>query len=81
LRQEALKKGWLGSEADVFDSTDFPIIATETLSKEDVWEMRSRAVREFYLRPSYLFKKLRQIRSIRDVKVAIANALSLFQKS
>jgi len=81
LREEALKKGWLGSEADIFDSTDFPIIATETLSKEDVWEMRSRAVREFYLRPSYLFKKLRQIRSIRDVKVAIANALSLFQKS
>lgn len=81
LRQEALKKGWLGAEADVFDSTDFPIIETETLSKEDVWEMRSRAVREFYLRPSYLFKKLRQIRSIRDLKVAIANALSLFRKS
>jgi len=81
LRQEALKKGWLGSETDVFDSTDFPIIETDSLSKEDVWEMRRRAVREFYLRPSYLFKKLSQIRSIRDLKVAMTNALSLFRKS
>jgi radical SAM superfamily enzyme YgiQ (UPF0313 family) len=81
LRQEALKKGWLSSEADVFDSTDFPIIETESLSKEDVWDMRRRAVKEFYLRPSYLLKKLRQIRSFRDVKGAVANAMSLFRKS
>jgi anaerobic magnesium-protoporphyrin IX monomethyl ester cyclase len=81
LRQEALKKGWMTSGADVFDSTDFPIIETESLSKEDVWEMRSRAVREFYLRPLYLFKKFRQIRSIRDVKVTLSNALSLLRKS
>jgi radical SAM superfamily enzyme YgiQ (UPF0313 family) len=81
LRREALAEGWLASDADVFDSTDFPIIETESLSKEDVWEMRSRAVREFYLRPSYLFKKLRQLRSFRDVKVALANALTLFRKS
>jgi radical SAM superfamily enzyme YgiQ (UPF0313 family) len=81
LRQEAMEKGWLASEAAVFDSTDFPVIETETLSKEDVWEMRNRAVKEFYLRPSYLLKKLRQIRSFRDVKGAVANAMSLFRKS
>lgn len=81
LRQEAMAKGWLSSEADGFDSTDFPVIETESLSKEDVWDMRKRAVKEFYLRPSYLFKKLRQIRSIRDVKGALANAMSLFRKS
>ncbi|MFC2165144.1 B12-binding domain-containing radical SAM protein [Acidobacteriota bacterium] len=81
LRQEALKKGWMGTESDIFDSTDFPVIETETLRKEDVWEMRSRAVKEFYLRPSYLFKKICQIRSLRDVKVAMTNAISLFRKS
>jgi anaerobic magnesium-protoporphyrin IX monomethyl ester cyclase len=81
LRQEALKMGWINPEQDLFDSTDFPIIATDKLSQEEVWELRSRAVREFYLRPSYLFKKLRQIRSVRDVKVAVSNALSLFRKS
>ncbi|MBN1223121.1 MAG: radical SAM protein [Candidatus Aminicenantes bacterium] len=81
LRREALKMGWLSSDEDFFDSTDFPVIETDKLSKEDVWRLRSQAVRGFYLRPSYLFKKIRQIRSFRDLKLAASNALSLFRKS
>jgi radical SAM superfamily enzyme YgiQ (UPF0313 family) len=79
LRKEALLKGWMGPEEDVFDSTDFPVLETESLSKEKVWKLRSQAIREFYLRPSYLFKMVRQIRNIRDVRVAASNALSLFR--
>lgn len=81
LRREALLKGWMRAEEDVFDSTDFPVLETGTLSKEEVWKLRSQAVREFYLRPSYLLKMVRQIRNCRDVKVAASNALSLFRKS
>ncbi len=81
LRREALLKGWMRPEEDVFDSTDFPVLETGTLSKEVVWKLRSQAVREFYLRPSYLFKMVRQIRNFRDVRVAASNALSLFRKS
>ncbi|NOR13763.1 MAG: radical SAM protein [Candidatus Aminicenantes bacterium] len=81
LRREALQKGWMRADEDVFDSTDFPVLETGNLSKEDVWKLRSQAVREFYLRPSYLLKKVRQIRSFRDVKLAVSNALSLFRKS
>jgi anaerobic magnesium-protoporphyrin IX monomethyl ester cyclase len=81
LRREALQKGWMNAEDDVFDSTDFPVLETGTLSKEAVWKLRSQAVREFYLRPSYLFKMVRQIRNFRDVRVAASNALSLFRKS
>lgn len=81
LRSEALQKGWMKAEEDVFDSTDFPVLETGTLSKETVWKLRSQAVREFYLRPAYLFKMVRQIRNFRDVKVAASNALSLFRKS
>ena len=81
LRREALLKGWMRPEEDVFDSTDFPVLETGILSKEVVWKLRSQAVREFYLRPSYLFKMVRQIRNFRDVRVAASNALSLFRKS
>ncbi len=81
LRREALQRGWMRPEEDVFDSTDFPVLETGTLSKEDVWKLRSQAVREFYLRPSYLFKRVRRIRNFRDVQVAASNALSLFRKS
>jgi radical SAM superfamily enzyme YgiQ (UPF0313 family) len=81
LRSEALQEGWMRPEEDVFDSTDFPVLETGTLSKEKVWKLRSQAIREFYLRPSYLVKMIRQIRSLRDIQVAASNALSLFRKS
>ena len=81
LRREALLKGWMRAEEDVFDSTDYPVLETETLSKEEVWKLRSQAVRKFYLRPSYLLKMMRQIRNFRDLRVGVLNALSLFRKS
>lgn len=81
LRKEALEKKWVSPEVKNFDSTDFPIIETEKLSKEEVWRLRKKAVREFYLRPSYLIKRLLKIRNFRDIKIAISNAISLFSKS
>ncbi len=81
LRREALLKGWMRAEEDVFDSTDYPVLETGTLSKEEVWKLKNQAVRNFYLRPSYLLKMVRQIRNFRDVRGAVSNALSLFRKS
>jgi len=81
LRAEALEQGWISSEDNVFDSTDFPILETDRLSREEVWTLHKAAVRKFYLRPSYLMKKVGQLRSWRDVKSAASNALSLFRKS
>jgi len=81
LRREALLKGWMRPEEDVFDSTDYPVVETDTLSKEKVWKLRNQAVKEFYLRPSYLLKMILKIRNFRDIRVAVSNALSLFRKS
>jgi len=81
LRREALQKGWIGAGDVDFDSTDFPIIATEQLSREDAWRFHRQAVRQFYLRPLFLLKKLRQIRSFRDMKTAVSNALTLLLRS
>lgn len=81
LREEALRENWMDAEADVFDSTAYPVIVTGQLTKKDVWDLRKKAVRSFYLRPSFIWKRLRQIRSFKDVKTAVNNAISLFQKS
>lgn len=81
LRKEALQMGWISSDLDIFDSTDFPVIETNDLSKEEVWGLRSRAVREFYLRPSYLLRRLFQVRNIRDLRMTLSNAISLLRKS
>jgi anaerobic magnesium-protoporphyrin IX monomethyl ester cyclase len=81
LRKEALEKKWVSAAIENFDSTDFPVLETEKLSKEEVWRLRRKAVKEFYLRPSYLIKRLFKIRNLRDVKIAVSNAISLFSKS
>lgn len=81
LRREALAKGWIAPDVDVFDSTGFPVIKTENLTPEEVWALRRKAVRSFYFRPGYIWRRLQTLRSWRDVQLAISNALNLWRKS
>lgn len=80
LREEAVAKGWLPAGLDGWDSTDYPILETGTLTKEEIWDLRRRAVRAFYLRPSYILRKLGGVRSPRDVRSLVSNAVSLLKK-
>lgn len=80
LRSEALERGWIPAGLDGWDSTEFPILETGTLSREEIWALRKRAVRSFYLRPSYILRKLGAVRSPRDIASLVGNALSLLSK-
>jgi len=79
LRREALEKGWIPPGIATFDSTEPPVIESGGLSKDEIWALRKRAVRAFYLRPSYIAGKALQVRSWRDVRELVSNALSLFR--
>jgi anaerobic magnesium-protoporphyrin IX monomethyl ester cyclase len=46
-----------------------PIFESEKLSREDIQRWAGRAYREFYLRPSYAWQRLVQIRSFGDLAV------------
>lgn len=48
-----------------------------TMSREDIHALRQTAFKRFYLRPSFLLKKLLDIRTINDVKVMFRSAQSL----
>jgi len=48
-----------------------PVFETNMLSRSDLQYWTRRAYKEFYLRPSYLWQQIRQISSIRDLKVYI----------
>ena len=48
-----------------------PVFETNMLNRSDLQYWTRRAYKEFYLRPSYLWQKIRQISSIRDLKVYI----------
>lgn len=80
LRQEAIARGMIPPNLLHFDSTDFPLLASSDLAPEEIWRLRRKANRDFYLRPAYISKKLREIRSWRDLKLSISNALNLFRK-
>ncbi|MGQ9470766.1 MAG: B12-binding domain-containing radical SAM protein [Candidatus Aminicenantales bacterium] len=80
LRQEAIARGLISPDLLTFDSTEFPVFESPELQREEIWSLRQKANREFYLRPSYIFKRLKEIRTFRDLKLSISNALSLFRK-
>ena len=80
LRHEAITKGRLDEKTKAFDSTAFPIFTAGDLTKEEIWKLRQKAVRGFYLRPGYLLKKLMGIRSLKDLAFLVNQALSMFMK-
>lgn len=80
LRQEAIARGLIPANLLHFDSTDFPLLAGSDLTPEEIWRLRRKANRAFYLRPAYISKRLKEIRSWRDLKLSISNALNLFRK-
>ncbi len=80
LRQEAIAAGLIPPNLLRFDSTDFPILAGSNLTAEEIWRLRKKANRDFYLRPDYILKRIGEIRSWRDLKFSLSNAFNLFRK-
>lgn len=69
LREEVLRLGLVSAETEAMDqSGSYSVIGTKYLSSEEVLRLKNRAVREFYLRPSYLIKRLSYLRSLREIK-------------
>ncbi|HXY53268.1 MAG TPA: radical SAM protein [Nitrospirota bacterium] len=50
----------------------------KTMKREDIQTLRQIAFKRFYLRPSFMFKKLFGLRTINDVKVVLKSIRSLF---
>ncbi len=80
LREEAVAKGWIPAGASFWDSSEFPVLETGGLGKEEIWALRQKAMRSFYLRPLYIARKLWEVRSLRGLQILASNALSLFRK-
>jgi anaerobic magnesium-protoporphyrin IX monomethyl ester cyclase len=78
LRQESIEQGLLDPEILTFDSTAPPVFSSGGMAIQEIWKMRQQAVRSFYLRPSYLFKKLFGIRSVRDFVILADQAKAMF---
>ncbi len=79
LRRELIDGGGLNPDAPaILDSSrSVPVFSTSYLSAKEVYEFRNHAVRQFYLRPSYVVNRLRNIRSMEELQNHIFNGFSL----
>lgn len=70
LRKEAREKRWLKSAklSKTDSSITYPIMETKEISRLQIWQLRNKAIREFYFRPKYLFKKIIQVRNLHQIK-------------
>ena len=82
LREESKKKKWLRSDklSKTDSSITYPIMETKELSRLQIWQLRNRAIREFYFRPKYLFKKIIQIRNLHQIKKWSVQGFILFKE-
>jgi len=78
LRQEALEKGYISEELQELDnSISFPTMELGNLAKEEVWRLHSDAIRRFYLRPRYIWRRVAGVRSMRELSNSMYEGANL----
>ena len=82
LRKEEIAGHLIADELLPLDQTgSFVEISTTELSAEKLARLRKRAVKEFYLRPSYIAGRISSVRSFAELKNNISDALALLQNA
>lgn len=83
LRHEMVETGIIEDRLDaVLDSSrSLPVFSTKELSAEEVARFRQHAIRRFYLRPSYLARRLKRVGSWVQLQNYLGNGLSLAWQS
>ncbi|MDP8245976.1 MAG: radical SAM protein [Candidatus Hinthialibacter antarcticus] len=84
LRAEAIKKGWVDKNVDSVDNSSasaFPQMQIGSIAGERVIELRNQAIRDFHLRPSYLWRKAADVRTPREAWRAMQNGYTLLKST
>lgn len=81
LYEEAFKLGYIRNNVDWKDfsplSKDKPVMSIPGLNSEELMKWHRQAIKEYYLRPKYIFKKIFGIKSKVDI-LNLYNGLKLF---
>lgn len=80
LRDKAVKSGLISEEERIMDQSGRQItMGTMSLSKKEMQKLKRKAVLGFYLRPSYILKRLWSLKSFTELKMNWRNFLSLIK--
>ncbi|OGV55981.1 MAG: hypothetical protein A2017_07900 [Lentisphaerae bacterium GWF2_44_16] len=81
ILEQALKENWIAPSHNPFDqSGEMGTISTDKLSSEQILELKNRIEKGFYKRPSYILKRLFQVRTPHEFYLLIKNGISVLRK-
>ena len=76
FREEALRNGLIDESLEIMDQSGNDVtIGTGVLSREELQKLKNKAYRSFYLRPSYILKRLAGIRNLTELKIHLTEGL------
>ncbi|MBM4389138.1 MAG: radical SAM protein [Deltaproteobacteria bacterium] len=76
FREEVVNSGWVMDDGvEIGRGRFYPVWESPDLPRGTVWRLRNKAVRSFYLRPSYLLRQLAGIRTFYQMKTLLRQGL------
>jgi len=81
MGEEVEERRLVKGKIDQYDDATIPIIETDYLSKEKVKNLRLKAYREFYFRPSFILRKVFSIKTVTELKINFKEFLGLIKRS
>jgi anaerobic magnesium-protoporphyrin IX monomethyl ester cyclase len=79
LEEWAKKKGWIATDDYAKYELNQPVLNMPGLTLEQLQEARKKAYRAFYLRPAYIWKRLKKMRSLKEFLVNFRQARDFLQ--
>ena len=80
LREEAIEKEWISEDETLLDSSfSVSMEASSAVSGKKLAKLQKRANREFYLRPSYILKRILRIRSAGEMMGLVREGIFLIK--
>jgi uncharacterized radical SAM superfamily protein len=81
LKKISVKEGLAVSGVDHDQAGDTVLMKTRELSPSQVSSLKKKAVRDFYMRPGYLLKRVKSVRSFKELKSQVKEGIYLLTKN
>jgi hypothetical protein len=82
LREEAQQKWLIDASIETMDqSWNTIVMGSAHMTRKEVEKLRKLAIREFYLRPSYIWKRLKKMTSRTEFTGNVTNAWLLIKNT
>jgi len=82
IREEAIGRGWVDKEVKIMDqSGSFAVMGNDKISAAEIMKLKDEAIKRFYFRPAYLWRRLVSIGSWYELRLLAANGFALLKNT